>query len=154
MTVDNEVHDFTIKPFHGNNVLKDIKTYGDLLAAENRVQNPKLKAAVRRKIQSIDDIRDSEDTNAIIATKGGKRYPFAHSYKAASQSIIYAELIHLQSGDHGSRLKWIEEGMLPGCTDWDKIWESIHIGFYTENVKSTIWDQLHLNFYTTNSYNK
>ena len=44
--------------------------------------------------------------------------------------------------------------MLPGCTDWDKIWESIHIGFYTENVKSTIWDQLHLNFYTTYSYNK
>ena len=44
--------------------------------------------------------------------------------------------------------------MLPGCIDWDKIWESIHKQFYTEDTKSVVWDQIHLNFYTTYSYNK
>ena len=153
-TVHSEIHEDIIRPFQGNPILSGIKTYGELLATERTIECSKLKAVLRKKIQAIDNVRESEDTNVIYATKGGKKYTFEPSYKSASQAIIYGELIQLQSGDHVYQIKWIEEGKLPGCIDWDKIWESIHQQFYTESVKSTIWDQIHLNFYTTYSYNK
>ena len=154
-TVDNEVHEYTIKPFEGSSILSQIKTYGDLLAAENTVQNRKLKAAVRRKINLIHNISPSEDANVIYATKEGKRYTFKPSFKHATQNFIYADLIQLQSKDHEYQVKWVTvgEGELPGRIDWDKVWESIHVQFHTENIKSTIWEQIHLHFYTTYNYN-
>ena len=155
-TVDNEVHEDTIKPFQGNRLLSTIKTYGELLAAENSISCPRLKAAVRRKIDSIHNIRDSENENIIYTLKGGKEYTFRRTYKEATQYIIYGELIQYQSGHHAYEVKWIDpaKGGLSGIIDWDKVWESVHQGFHTEEVKSTIWEQIHLNFYTTYSYNK
>ena len=152
---ENEVHEYTIRPFEGNSILSQIRTYGDLLAAENTVQNQRQKAAIRKKINLIHNILPSEDSNVIYATKGRKKYTFKPSYKAATQKFIYADLIQLQSGDHEHQVKWVTvgEGELPGCIDWDKVWESIHVQFHTENVKSTIWDQIHLHFYTTYNYN-
>ena len=45
LTVDNGVHDYIIKPFQANSISTKIKIYGDLLKAENALQNTKLKAA-------------------------------------------------------------------------------------------------------------
>ena len=55
----------TIKPFRGNRRLDKIKTYRDLLHAEN-VENMPTKAAITRKIRSIQNIRESAPTNRII----------------------------------------------------------------------------------------
>ena len=156
-TVEDEVHEQTIKPFRGNRILSAIKSYGDLLAAEVNVQCPNLKAAVRKKIESIDNIKETTTQNLIYSLKGAKEYTFAPTYKQVTQKIIYEELILNQSGEHTYKTKWIdgiEEGRLPDLLDWDKVWESVHKQFYTEKVKSTIWEQIHLNFYTTYSYNK
>ena len=49
--------------------------------------------------------------------------------------------------------KWIEVYKELAVTNWDRVWDSIHQGFFSEMVKSTIWEQIHLNFYTTYSYN-
>ena len=153
-TANEEVHEGTITPFRGNRELGWIKTYGDLLNAGESVQSQRLKAAIRRKIESIDYILPSEAENAIISRKGGKRYTFTPTHKEASQAIIYSELIIFQSRQHSFQLKWNDEGGLPGPINWNKVWESVHKQFYTEKVKSTIWEQIHLNFYTTYNYNK
>ena len=155
-TVEDEVHEQTITPFRGNRVLAGIKTYGDLLAAEENVQCPRLKAAVRKKIESIDNIRETTTQNVIFSLKGGKEYTFAPTYKEATQKVIYGELILYQSTVHTYQTRWIdpEEGRITDLLDWEKVWESVHKQFYTEKVKSTIWDQIHLNFYTTYNYNK
>ena len=136
--------------------MAEIKTYGQLLAAENSLPCPKLRAAVQRKIQTIDNIKDSEDQNVIYTLKGRKKYTFAPTYKMVTQHIIYSELIQYQSTEHKYQTKWIDvnEGRLSGLIDWDKVWESVNNHFHTEKVKSTIWEQIHLNFYTTYSYNK
>lgn len=154
-TRDDEVHEDTIKPFQGNQILSKIRTYGDLLAAESNVP-PKLAAAVRKKIHSIHNIRDSDDEHSVYATKGGKIYTFGPSNSTATQYVIYAELIQAQSGDHIYQTKWVDydEGRIRSMIDWDKVWESVHVPFYTEELKSTIWEQIHLNFYTTYNYNK
>ena len=161
-TTETEVHEETIRPFQGNRVLQGIRTYGDLLAAENTVQSPKLKAAIRRKIDSIHTIRDSEESNIIYSIKGQKKYTFEPTYNAATQAFIYSELILFQSGDHPYQVKWVEDGTLKGQVrwdgrhelSWDKTWESIHKQFHTEEVKSNIWEQIHLNFHITYNYNK
>ena len=155
-TVEDEVHEQTITPFRGNRVLAGIKTYGDLLAAEENVQCPRLKAAVGKKIESIDNIRETTTQNVIFSFKGGKEYTFAPTYKEATQKVIYGELILYQSTEHTYQTRWIdaEEGRLTDLLDWEKVWESVHKQFYTEKVKSTIWEQIHLNFYTTYNYNK
>ena len=150
--VENEVHEETIRPFQGNNLLTPIKTYGELLAAERDIHCPRLKAAVSRKVQSIHNIRESAESNGIYAWKGGKEYTF----KVITQHIIYEELIQYKSGEHKYKTKWINQkkGRLNNVIDWDKVWDSLHKQFYTEKVKSTIWEQIHLNYYTTYSYNK
>ena len=157
-TATDQIHDETIKPFEGNKLLAEIKTYGELLAAQSTLKNPRLQAAIRRKIRSIDQesILQSTDSNIIYLTKGGIEYTFEPGNKSASQQIIYSELIQLQSTDHGYETKWVEknEGGLPGCINWDKVWDSVHKQFYTEQMKSTIWEQIHLHFYTTYFYNK
>ena len=53
-TATDHMHDETIKSFEGNKLLAEIKTYGELLAAESTIKNPRLQAAIRRKIRSID----------------------------------------------------------------------------------------------------
>lgn len=155
-TLDDEVHEETIKPFRGNKLLSTIKTYGDLLDAENSVQCPRLTAAVRKKVQSIHNIRESEEEHLIYAARGGKKYTFRPTEATATQYIIYGELIHAQSGDHRYHTKWVDddEGRLRDIIDWDKVWASVHVSFYTEELRSTIWEQIHLNFYTTYNYNK
>ena len=79
-----------------------------------------------------------------------KEYPF----KTITPKIIYANLIHAQSTDHVYQEKWGLEKRTLGLIDWDKVWNSVHKQFFTEDLKSTIWSQLHLNFYTTYNYNK
>ena len=155
-SVENEVHEETIRPFQGNRALTAIKTYGDLLSAENTIQCPRLKAAIHRKIQSIHNIRPPEEENLIYTAKGGKEYTFRRTDKEATQYIIYRELIQAQSGEHVSQTKWVDKdkGRLTEAINWDKVWESVHQSFYTEETKSTIWEQIHLNFYTTYKYNK
>ena len=71
---EDQVHDYTIKPFEGNSILSQIRTYGDLLNAENTVENRKQKAAIRKKINLIHNILPSEESNSIYATKVRKRY--------------------------------------------------------------------------------
>ena len=149
-TVEGDMHDTAIKPFKGNKTLAKIKTYGDLLLAENTEINPRLLAVIRRKKDTIHHIRENEDSNVIIGLNDGKKVKFSN----ITQKIIYSELIHEQSTDHSYKTKWIAEYKELGIIEWDKVWESIHQGFFTEKVKSTIWDQVHLNFYTTYSYNK
>ena len=115
------MHEETIRPFKGNRLLAGIRSYGDLLAAEDTIQCPRLKAAVRNKIQSIDNIRASASQNVIYALKGRKEYTFAPTYKMVTQNIIYRELIQFQSTDHAYQIKWVdeEEGRLPNLIDWD-----------------------------------
>lgn len=142
-----DLHDRTIKPFQGNKTLAKIHTYGDLLDAD--IGNPKLKAVIRRKIESIQHIRTNVRTNLIIG-RDYKEYEFS----VVTHSFLYKELIYEQSRDHIYQTKWPTERDEMGRLDWDKIWDSVHNNFITEDVKSTIWEQIHLNFYTTYNYNK
>ena len=70
-----------------------------------------------------------------------------------TQRFIYAQLIHQKSTDHGHQAKWILERDDLGAVSWDGVWESVHVQFFTERIKSTIWEQVHLGFYTTYNYN-
>ena len=148
-TIDNDMHDRTLKPFCGNRVLSQIKTYGDLREAERTVSCPKLKAVIRKKLQTIQHIRNTVDSNMIVTTDTSE-----HNFDVITQKIIYTDLIRKQSIDHVYQTKWFLERKYLGYIDWDQIWDSIHKQFFTEEVKSSIWDQIHLNFYTTYSYNK
>ena len=107
--------------------------------------------AENRKRQSIHHIRENVESNLIMGHRGGKETTF----EAITQKIIYSELTHQQSTDHPSQTKWTLdcEGIRTMIV-WDRVWESVHEQFFTEETKSTIWEQLHLNFYTTYSYNK
>ena len=48
-TVEDEIHEPTLKPFLHNEILSRIKTYGDLLSAETTITERPLLAAVKRK---------------------------------------------------------------------------------------------------------
>ena len=144
---DYAAHDRTITPFRGNAILCRIRTYGDILNAENTITQPRLLAAVRRKIASINHIRDSAPSHMIIGLNDGKE----HGFRFVTQKLIYSELLHAQSRDHAYVGKWSE---IVGLVMWDPIWDSLHQQFFTESTKSTIWEQIHLNFYTTHNYNK
>jgi exonuclease III len=148
-TSEEDMHDTTLTPFRGNRTLSGIRTYGDLIAAETTLEDPRLTAAVRRKKHSIHHIRENVDSDLIMGLNDGKPIKF----KYLTQKIIYSELLHEQSTDHPYKTKWaLERGLY--LIDWDRVWDSIHVQFCTEEVKSTIWEQIHLNFYTTYSYNK
>lgn len=146
--VDENLLDCTLTPFRGNATLSRIRTYGDLLEAATSLPLP-LRAAVQRKIDSIEYIRDSADSHHIIGLSDGKEYEF----RTVSQKQVYAELICHQSKDHPYVGKWADVADRLGYIAWDEIWDSLHNQFYTEKTKSTIWEELHLNFYTTYSFN-
>ena len=148
-TIDDEIHDRTLTHFRRNRLLAEIKTYGDLLTAENTISQPRLKAVIRRKKESIQHIRDNVPSNLIIGANGVE-----HTFDSITQKTIYSELIQEQSRDHIYQTKWILERKEIGGVDWEQIWGSIHDQFFTEEVKSTIWQTIHLNFYTTYNYNK
>ena len=137
----------TIKPFSGNNRLSKIKTYQDLLDAEN-TEKLSLKAAITQKIKSIQHIANSEPTNKIIGILEEEM-----DFSNITQKFIYEQLIHQQSRDHVYQTKWQTEMKGFGPIDWNNIWESLHQQFFTEETKSTIWEQIHLNFFTTYNYN-
>ena len=152
-TIEDDMHDATITPFEGNEILRGIKTYGDLQRAETTITNSKLLAAIRRKKDLIHNIRETEegeDCHWIISWNNCKKTKFNH----ITQKIIYSELIHEQSSDHVYKTKWYLENPDLGVIDWNKVWDSVHQSFFTEKVKSTIWEQIHVNFYTTYNYNK
>ena len=149
-STDDEVHDRTLTPFRGNKVLGGIRTYGDLLQAEDTITNPRWQAAVRKKIDSIEHIRENVDAHLVIGLYGQKEFPF-HSI---SQKDIYSELVHSQSKVHPFEGKWADKNRLGITMDWDQIWASVHNQFLTEKTKSSIWEQLHLNFYTTYNFNR
>lgn len=144
----DDVHDRTIRPFTGNKVLEKIRTYGDLLKAETTLPHPKLVATVRKKLESIQFIRESPDSHLVVGLVDGKEYKF----KAITQKQIYFELVAVQSRDHVYVGKWRPDTF--GLIDWDAVWDGVHDQFFTELAKSSIWEQLHLNFYTTYNYNK
>ena len=146
-TVDDEVHDKTLTPFRGNKILAGLTTYGDLLNAETTVTLPRLLAAVRKKLDSIEHIRENVESHRIVGLSDGKDYEF----ETVSQKQIYSELVFQQSRDHPYIGKWSLDRF--GVLDWEKIWDSLHSQFYTEKMKSSIWEQLHLNFYTTHNFN-
>ena len=147
-TVGEEVHDRTLTPFRGNRTLSGVRTYGDLLNADASITQPRLLAALRRKLESIEHIRDNVESHRIIGLSDGKEYEF----ESVSQKQIYSELVFHQSRDHPYVGKWHSDSNL-GLIDWDAIWDSVHSQFYTEKTKSSIWEQLHLNFYTTHNFN-
>ena len=146
-SVDDEVHDRTLTPFKGNKILAKIKTYGDLLDAEKTIGQPKLLAVIRKKLQSIEHIRENVDTHRFFGLSDGKEYEF----ETVSQKQIYSELVVHQSRDHPYVGRWRIDRF--GGIDWGKIWDALHSQFYTEKLKSSIWEQLHLNFYTTHNFN-
>ena len=149
-TVDDEVHEKTLRPFFGNHALTGIHTYGDLLNAEKTPLAPRLLAVIRRKISSITHIRDSSPLSSSVRTwSDGTDHPLL----AVTQKLIYSELILLKSRDHFSATKWNLD-RLCSHIDWDCVWDSLHQQFFTEEIKSTVWDQIHLNYYTTYNYNK
>ena len=146
---DDAIDETTVKPFQGNKVLAAIQTYGDLLAAEHSITQPKLKAAVRRKIETIGYIRPSVAEHEILG------FDTSHmQFKYATQKYLYSQLIQEKSMDHAYQTKWQLENGDFDAQDWDGIWDGLHQQFFTEDVKSTIWEQIHLNFYTTYNYNK
>ena len=146
-SIEDDMHDRTIKPFRGNRVLERIRTYGELLQAESTLTNPKLVAAIRRKLESIHHIIDSPESHIVVGRMGGKEYKF----ETITQKQIYFELVVEQSRDHAYITKW--RPSIFGMIDWDKVWNGVHNQFFTEVTKSSIWEQLHLNFYTTYNYN-
>ena len=146
-TRDDEVHDKTITPFTGNKILSTIRTYGDLLHAESTLTQPKLLAALRKKKESIEYIRESVESHLIVGYDL-KEYKF----ESMTQKEIYSELVHQQSRDHSYVGKWGGTDRF-GVIEWDKIWPSVHKQFFTEKMKTSIWEQLHLNFYTTYNFN-
>ena len=146
---DDEIEEKTVKPFTGNRVLSAIKTYGDLLAAENTVIQPKLRTVIKKKIESIAYIRPSATANEIIG------FDFKNvQFKDVTQKYIYSQLIQEKSLDHIYQSKWVIDHPYLAPIEWTKVWDSLHQYFFTEDVKSTIWAQIHLNFYTTYNYNK
>ena len=148
-TVDDEIEEKTVKPFLGNKVLANIRTYGDLLAAEHAVSQPRLTAVIRKKIESIAYIRPSASHNEVVAMDFSKM-----KFTKITQKFIYSQLIQQQSRDHIYQTKWATDHGELSIIEWPKVWDSVHQQFFTEAVKSTIWSQVHLNFYTTYSYNK
>ena len=145
-SVDEEVHDRTLAPFRGNRILSTIRTYGDLLRAETALSQP-LRAAVRRKKESIEFIREATESHMIIGYDH-----IEYKFEEMTQKEIYSELLHEQSRDHAYVGKWGAAATF-GLIEWGKVWQSLHKQFYTENMKSSIWEQLHLNFYTTYNFN-
>ena len=146
---DDDLHDRTIEPFKGNKFLSQIKTYGDLLDAEGKTNNNKLKAAIRRKLETIHHIRPEVHDDLIIGSDF-KEHKFSH----IDHKVLYTELVRIQRRDHTYQTKWnLENEELPSL-DWDKIWESVYNNFFSDALRSTIWEQIHLNFYTTYNYNK
>ena len=95
-TIDDDMHDRTLTAFQGNRIRIGIKTYGDLLQAENTINQPKLLATIRRKRQSIHHIRDNVESNLFVGLIDGKE----QSFNTITQKFIYSELIHAQSADH------------------------------------------------------
>ena len=139
--------DKTIKPFTRINRLKQIKTYGDLIQAEE-TERTILKLNITQKINSIQNIRENVPTNRMIGLE--EEIEFTN----ITQKFIYSELIQKQSRDHIYQIKWFTDRKEEiGSINWDKIWKNIHNHFFTEETKSTIWEQIHLNFYTTYKYN-
>ena len=134
-------------PFRGNRILSDIRTYGDLLQAENNVTQPRLLAAIRKKRESIEHIRDSVESHLVVGHYQQEEY----SFESITQKEIYSELVHEQSRDHAYIGKWSLDRF--GLIEWDEVWSSIHNQFFTEVTKSAMWEQLHLNFYTTHNFN-
>ena len=104
-TIPEDLHDKTITPFRGNRSLSHIKTYGDLIAAEETLQNPRLKAVVRKKRESIHHIRPNVQCNLIKGLYDRKEIKF----QQLTQKIIYSELIHEQSTNHHYHGKWTLE---------------------------------------------
>ena len=149
-TVEDSIHDRTLSHFRGKGPLSKLTTYGDLLHAEITLTQPKILAALRRKRDSIHNIRDSAPFHLILSRMDGKEYPF----KSISQKLIYSELVYAQSKDHGYETRWVLEREPLGLIDWGEVWSNVHDNFHTEEIKSTVWDQIHLNFYTTYNYNK
>ena len=142
------VEEKTIKPFTGNSILSAITTYGDLMDAATSLQQQNLRAAAKRKLDSIVCIRQNVDFHEIMG-RDNKPVPF----KQITQRFIYSELVYAKSVDHSFEGKWaIEHTDLP-LISWKEVWETVHNNFFTEKTKSTIWELIHLNFYTTHNYN-
>ena len=126
-----------------------IITFGALLDAHTTLTEPKLKAAVRRKIELITYIRPDVDDHWIIGHDHKE-----NKFSSITQKFLYSELVHLDYKDHSYQTKWVLENDDIGLIHWDKVWESVYDNFYSDEVRSTIWEQIHLNFYTTYNYNK
>ena len=111
------------------------------------MQQPRLKAAVKRKLESISHTRDNIPEHEIIG------YDFkVQPFKTLTQKFIYTQLIHEKSVDHNYQTKWLLDINDLSSISWNKVWKSLHDQFFTEKTKSTIWEQIHLNFYTTYNY--
>ncbi len=144
---DDDLQEKTVTPFQGNKHLCNIVTYGDLIAAQNSFTQPKLKAVIRKKIESIKYIRPNVSDHCVNGSPST-----TVTFKHITQKFIYAQLLQQKSTDHIFQVKWFERSEV--AINWDDVWESCHRQFITEEVKSTFWEQTHLNFYTTYNYNK
>ncbi len=144
---DIEIQDYTLKPFAGNPILGAIRTFEDLRDAQTSLRQPKLRAAAKRKFDSISYTRRYMKAHEVVGHDSK-----VQEFKNITQKFIYSQLIHQKSVDHVYQTKWpLEQPDLPHIS-WDEVWKSLHNQFLTEETKSTIWEQIHLNFYTTYNY--
>ena len=94
-TDENDFHEKTIEPFKGNKHLAKIITFGALLDAHTTLIEPKLKAAVPRKIESITYIRPDVNDHLIIGHDHKE-----NKFSSITQKFLYSELVHLDYKDH------------------------------------------------------
>ena len=143
----DDILERTLKPFRGNLVLGGIRTYGELVDAATSLPGLRLRAAVRKKLDSIKHVRGSVLADEIV----GHDHKSVE-FKLVTQKFIYSQLVHQKSVDHGYQARWSLGREDLDLVLWDGVWGSLHSQFYTETVKSTVWEQIHLNFYTTYNY--
>ena len=142
-----DLMDRTLKPFRGSRILGGIRTYGELLDARVSLPQPSLRAAVGRKLDSVQHIRRNVLEHEVV----GHDHKSV-SFREVTQKFIYSQLVHQKSTDHLYQTKWLDRDDI-GLVMWEEVWGSVHTQFFTEVVKSTVWEQIHLNFYTTHNYN-
>ena len=143
----DEIQDCTLKPFAGNLILGSIRTFGDLREAQTSLSQPRLRAAAKRKFDSVAYIRRYVGAHEVVGHDSK-----VQQFKNITQKFIYSQLIHQKSVDHGYQTKWLLEHPDLPYISWEEVWGSLHNQFLTEQTKSTIWEQIHLNFYTTYNY--
>ena len=116
----DDIQKRTLKPFRGNLVLEGIRTYGELVDAATSLPDLRLRAAVRRKLDSIRHVRGSVLADEIV----GHDHKSVE-FKLVTQKFIYSQLVHQKSVDHGYQARWHGGREDLDLVLWDSVWDSL-----------------------------